>query len=424
LFLKQFRFISFTCFLILLLAGGLQICQAGGIYITQIATPGSVGTAGVSNVVNNIDASSVFTNPAGMTGLTRDEIVVGSQLVIPVNRFDSSVAEAGGSDGGNAGIVTPIPAFYGVKVLSDRWRVGFSLVAPLGGGLDYGKDFVGRYQATRSVLGGLGITPAVAFKITDKLSIGVGISALKTVLDLDVAVNQPLFFKDGQVNIDKIDDWSWQAHVGITYQLNDRTLLGCLYRSKSEIELEGDLSFKNIVIPPLNLTTSRLDKAKVDFDYAQVFQVGLRYDLTPNLHLFTDFDYETWSDFSNTRIGVSGGGFLATVQTFDRDFKDTWHLGVGLAYQKEKNIYACGTSYDSSPVNDSKRTADLPIDEQIKFSFAYGRVHTENLAFGFGLTYMYMGDGKIDQVAQRARYKGEFETNSLFFLSASLDYRF
>lgn len=52
--------------LMLLLTGGLQICQAGGIYITQIATPGSVGTAGVSNVVNNIDASSVFTNPAGM----------------------------------------------------------------------------------------------------------------------------------------------------------------------------------------------------------------------------------------------------------------------------------------------------------------------------------------------------------------------
>ena len=424
MFIKRGFFISFTCFLIILLAGSHDKIWAGALYITQIATPGSVGTAGVSNVVNDVDASSVFTNPAGMTGLTKDEILVGSQLVIPVNRFDSSIAEAGGSDGGNSGVVSPIPAFYGVKVLSDKWRVGFSLVAPLGGGLDYGKDFVGRYQATRSVLAGIGITPAVAYKITDKLSIGIGISALKTVLDLDVAVNQPLFFRDGQVNIDKIDDWSAQGHVGITYQVNDRALLGFLYRSKSEIELEGSLSFKNIVIPPLNETTSRLNKAEVDFDYAQVFQAGLRYDITPNLRLFTDFDYETWSDFSDTRIGVSGGGLLAKVQTFDRDFKDTWHIGAGLAYRKEKNIYACGTSYDSSPVSDSKRTADLPIDEQIKFSFAYGRVHTEKLAFGLGLTYMYMGDGEIDQVAQGARYKGEFETNSLFFLSASLDYRF
>ena len=424
MFSKKSILIFSSFFLIILFLGNRYQCWAGALYLTQIATPGSVGTAGVSNVVNDIDASSVFTNPAGMTGLTKDEILVGSQLIIPVNRFDSSIAEAGGSDGGNAGFVNFVPSFYGVKVLSDKWRVGFSLVAPLGGGLDYGKSFVGRYQATRSVLGGLGLTPAIAYKITDKLSIGVGISALKTVLDLDVAINQPLFFKDGQVNIDKIDDWSWQGHVGITYEISDKALLGLLYRSKSEIELEGSLSFKNIVIPPLNLTTSRLNRAEVDFDYAQVFQAGLRYDITPNLHLFTDFDYETWSDFSDTRIGVSGGGLLAIVQTFDRDFKDTWHIGAGLAYQKGKNIYACGTSYDSSPVNDSKRTADLPLDEQIKFSLAYARFHTEKIGFGFGFTYVYMGDGKIDQVAQGARYKGKFETNNLFFLSASLDYRF
>ena len=421
--IKQVSFIFSLCLIILLLTGGGYICQAGGIYITQIATPGSVGTAGVSNVVNNLDASSVFTNPAGMTGLSRDEIMTGSQLIIPEMRFDSSIAEAGGSDGGNAGFVNFVPSFFGVKVLSDRWRVGLSLVAPLGGGLDYGKSFVGRYQATRAVLGGTGITPAVAYKITDKLSIGVGVSALKTVLDMDVAVNQPLFFKDGQVNIDKIDDWSVQGHVGITYQLNDSALFGFLYRSKSEIELEGDLDFKNIRIPRLNETTSRLDKAEVDFDYAQVFQVGLRYKLTQKLWLFLDYDYETWSDFSNTRIGVSGG-LLATVKTFDRDFKDTWHAGVGLAYERGKDIYACGFSYDSSPVNDSNRTADLPLDEQIKVSLAYGRWYTPNLGLGLGVTYAYLGEGRIDQVAQGARYKGKFDTNYILFLSASLDYRF
>jgi long-chain fatty acid transport protein len=423
MFIKKVSLIFPACFLMLLLAGSRHICRAGALYITQIATPGSVGTAGVSNVVNNLDASSVFTNPAGMTGLTKDEIMVGSQLLIPELRFDSSIAEAGGSDGGNAGFVNFIPSFFGVKVLSDKWRVGFSLVAPLGGGLDYGKSFVGRYQATRSVLGGLGITPAVAYKVTDKLSIGVGVSALNTVFDMDVAVNQPLFLRDGQVNIDKIDDWSVQGHVGITYQLNESALLGFLYRSKSEIELEGDLDFKNIVIPKLNETTSSLDKAEVDFDYAQVFQVGLRYNLTQNLLLFTDFDYETWSDFSDNRIGVSGGG-IARVQTLDRDFKDTWHGGVGLAYTRGKDIYGCGFSYDTSPVNDSKRTGDLPLDKQVKVSLAYGRWQTPKLGLGFGFTYVYLGEGRIDQVAQGARYKGKFDTNYMLFLSASVDYRF
>ncbi|UCE64229.1 MAG: hypothetical protein JSU59_03555, partial [Nitrospirota bacterium] len=46
---------------------------AGGFYLPEIATPGSVGTAGVANVTNVDDASSAFTNPAGMTALEADE---------------------------------------------------------------------------------------------------------------------------------------------------------------------------------------------------------------------------------------------------------------------------------------------------------------------------------------------------------------
>jgi hypothetical protein len=75
-------------------------------------------------------------------------------------------------------------------------------------------------------------------------------------------------------------------------------------------------------------------------------------------------------------------------------------------------------------VNDSKRTGDLPLDKQVKVSIAYGRSQTPKLGLGFGLTYAYMGEGRIDQVAQGARYKGKFDTNYLLFLSASVDYRF
>ena len=32
-----------------------------------------------------------------------------------------------------------------------------------------------------------------------------------------------------------------------------------------------------------------------------------------------------------------------------------------------------GISYDSSPVDDDDRTIDLPLDEQLKLSAAYGR---------------------------------------------------
>ena len=123
-----------------------QTLSAGGLYISELASPASVGTAGVLNVVNNVEASSAYTNPAGMTGLKEDQTMIGLQLAIPETRFDSSIATGGGSDGGNAGEVAGIPGFFWVKGMTDKWKLGFSAVAPIGGGVDYGDDFVGRYQ--------------------------------------------------------------------------------------------------------------------------------------------------------------------------------------------------------------------------------------------------------------------------------------
>jgi hypothetical protein len=35
-----------------------------------------------------------------------------------------------------------------------------------------------------------------------------------------------------------------------------------------------------------------------------------------------------------------------------------------------------------------------------------------------------VGDGEVDQVAQGARFKGEFDTNWVFIIGANLQYRF
>ena len=165
---------------------------AGGIYLTELGTPISVGTAGVGNVTNTNGADSVFTNPAGMTGIKGDQSIAGSQAVLANIRFDpDSGSTAGGDDGGNAGAAAVIPSAFYVKDLENDWRIGISMTAQLGGGVDYGGDFVGRYSAQKSVLSGYGISPAVAYQVNNKLSVGAGISFLYTDLDLDISINKP-----------------------------------------------------------------------------------------------------------------------------------------------------------------------------------------------------------------------------------------
>jgi long-chain fatty acid transport protein len=390
----------------------------GGLYLSQLNSPLSLGTAGVNNVVNNKTADAAYTNPAGMTGIDRDTLMPGFQIIYPVVEFESDVAEAGGEDGGNAASIGAVPGFNAVKVLSDKFRLGLAISAPLGGGVDYGDKFVGRYSATRAILSGLGVTPSIGFKINDQVSVGIGVTAIYTIMDMDVAINRPGSLPDGKVSIDKIDDWSGQGIASLTLQVTDKAMLGFVYRTKSEVELEGKLDLKEV--PLINRISGGADTVQVDFDLAPVYAVGLAYDLTDSMRWILDFDYEEWSEFSDNFVSVQGND----LTVIERKWDDTWHVGTAMIKSYDgKEFVTAGIGYDSSPVDDEDRTADLPVDEQVKFGIAYGKLRGEGkVDYSIGLSYVWLGKGEIDQVAQGVRYAGEFDNN--YFVSIGGNVRF
>ncbi len=408
------RVISFS--LAVLLFQFSQSVFAAGLYISEIASPASVGTAGVFNVVNTIEASSAFTNPAGMTGLEGDQMLGGLQLAIPEVRFDSSIATAGGSDGGNAGETIVIPGFFWVKELTDQWKFGLSVIAPLGGGVDYGDNFVGRYQTTDASLQGIGISPSAGYKLNDKTSIGFGVTAHYQIFELGVAVNRPGPLSDGKVDIEDATDWGFQPFFGLTHQINDRLLLGFVYRGEFDMDLEGDLEFSNTG-PLLNILSSKVDEAALGLDYAEAYNLGFKYKYRDDLTLFFSVNYETWSDFSENRIDIQGGAVSATI---DRNWDDTWGIGFAFARKlSDDRAFTFGVAYDGSAVDDDDRTADLPVDEQFKFALGWVK-ETPNRKRSLGFTYIDLGDGKIDQTTQGVRFKGQFDDNYLIFLSGSI----
>ncbi len=405
---------------------------SGGLYLSEIGTPVSLGTAGVGNVVNDVSADAAFTNPAGMTGIRQDSMLAGIQVAIPSVRFDSDIAEAGGSDGGNSGNVAAIPSFFMVKKLANDFSVGFSLTAPLGGGVDYGDDFVGRYQAHKATLAGVGISTSAAYKVNDQWSVGVGVTALYSVMESETAIKQedlagnPL--PDGNLNMDKIDDWAPQYFAGLTFAPNNKTLIGLLYRSKADIKLEGDLKITNLSNPIASNIASNLDSVSADLTYAQLLSVGVRYQATDQLTLMMDADWEDWSELGKERISISGLPSGPIVQYADYKWKDTYHIGAAALYRLGggQKFIAAGLGYDSSPVDDKDRTFLLPMDEQLKFGLSYGRdkVPGSNFSYSVGTSFTWLGNGKVDQTSQGARTKGEFDTNLIVFIGGTFRYEF
>lgn len=394
--------------------------RAAGFYLAEVGSPTSLGTGGVANPTNTYHADSAWTNPAGMTGLEHDSMVAGMQLVVPKIEFDSSIATAGGDDGGNAGQTAVIPSFFYVRKLSDDIRFGISLVAPLGGGVDYGDDFVGRYQTSKATLAGVSIAPALAYKVTDRFSIGAGVSFIYTKFEQNIALNQGALVPgapDGKVRIEDATDLGYQPFLGMTYQLGDNTLLGVVYRAEADVDLEGNVNFRNLLIPK-----PAVKDVDISWDNPQWLEAGLRYELSEENYLFLNAGWQDWSEFGEKNEITLGGN----VTTLDRQWDDTWHAGIAFAHVRNQRGYSMGVSYESSPVDDDHRTFDLPVDEFYKLSASYlwKGVRFKRLDFSFGGTLYMVGDADIDVTAQGVRAAGKFDKNHVLFLGGTARYVF
>jgi long-chain fatty acid transport protein len=405
---------------------------AAGFYSPSIGTPGSLGTAGVANPTNTRGADAAWTNPAGMTGIDQQHLLSGFQLVLPSVKFNakdvrnnsvlpSFQGPVNGNNGGNAAEIAPIPSFFYVRPLNERLRVGFSSTAPLGGGVDYGSQFVGRYAVRDVTLAGVALTPSIAYRVTDRLSIGAGISAIYTTLDQSISIRQglPDPASDGRVKFEDLSDWGAQAILGLTYEFSDRLLLGLVYRSEMDTDLDGDVKYLGLRNP--ELASALPGDIKISWTNPQWLEAGLRFRLDDKTQLYANVGWQEWSKFSDNELRFSND----QVQVVDRNWDDTWHAGIAAArVLSPKSIASIGLAYESSPVKDKYRTLDFPVDEQWKLSAAYGWKHNDKLAFSFGATLSFVGDAALEQTAQRVTVRGDYDTNFIAVVGGTLRYDF
>jgi long-subunit fatty acid transport protein len=116
----------------------------------------------VANVTNVDDASSAFTNPAGMTYRENDEVLAGMEVLIPLTNSTLISPQWAVVTAATPAILLSSRVFLW-KGLNENLKLGFSVAAVAGGGLDYGENFVGRYQAYKAALQTVGAGPSLGY---------------------------------------------------------------------------------------------------------------------------------------------------------------------------------------------------------------------------------------------------------------------
>ena len=319
---------------------------AGSPYQPEIGTASSNGTAGAANPTNVFDASALRTNPAGLARLQEPEsLFVGGQILSGVMRFDADIATAGGDEGGNVAPLEVIPAVFYGREIGSRWHLGAGLAPAYGLSAEYGDSFVGRYQTVTTRLSGAGVYFSSGYELNEEWALGLSLGAIYTTLELSRAVSNtpsnPNPATDGKVTFDDIDDWSPQATLGILYTPKDSPwTVGLVYRSKTAVDLKGDLEAKNLPFPS--------GRAEVSFDMPEANELGLAYQYTEKLEVFVQADYQLWSQFSDYTVNIGAG-----TDAYDRGWRDSYRVALGAQFEltPQKAIFV-GTSYDMSPVTD------------------------------------------------------------------------
>jgi long-chain fatty acid transport protein len=138
--------------------------------------------------------------------------------------------------------------------------------------------------------------PRSPTKLNDRFSVGAGVSIIYTKFEQNIMLNQAAVAgpgtPDGKVKIENATDWGYQPFLGLTARLTDRALLGLVYRAKANVNLKGDLNFRNLIIPQ-----PAVNDIDINWDNPQWLEAGLRCRLSEDNHLFLNGGWQDWSEF-------------------------------------------------------------------------------------------------------------------------------
>jgi long-chain fatty acid transport protein len=393
----------------LVLAGCTHLVHAAGFALIEQNASG-LGNAYAGQAAAATDASTIFFNPAGMTMLPDRQLVVVGHLIKPQAEFSGTVSPSfiGGGDGGDAGGLAFVPnAYFAARVTPDV-VLGVGMNAPFGLKTEYDSTWKGRTQAIKSEVKTINVNPSIAWKASDSLSLGAGVSIQYIEATLTNAASTGVPPVVGTV---EGDDYGWGFNLGALWELNEATRIGVAYRSEIESTLEGDLSFN--VLPTVIPVTA-------DVTLPDSASVSLFHKLSAQWELLADVTWMGWSDFEELRIVRAVGTPLVTPENWDDSFR--YSLGANY-HHSEKLTLRGGVAFDETPVSDAYRTARIPDEDRTWIAFGAQYRLSDRSALDFGYAHLFVKDADIDKLEGPVRLTGTYDS-SVDILSAQYTHSF
>jgi long-chain fatty acid transport protein len=433
------------------------IATAGGFSLIEHGASG-LGNAYAGAAAVSADTSTVWFNPAGMSQIDgRQTSVALHILTTDTNWTDQGTtlgaalgrSPSSGPDTANPGATSVLPNFYYVAPISDQWSYGLSIGAPYGSSTEYDRDWKGRYSTVKSGVSVIDINPAVSYKVSDKVSLGFGVSLQRLSAELESAVDSGAtclglaasaltsFTAADCVNVGLTpgvqandgygsitgDSSTFGFNMGALFTPKKGVKIGVSYRHSTSHELDGDVDFdvnaalqavldSNTVAPGQGLTQGIFN------------DVGAKAEV----ELLADFTWTGWSSFKELRVTYDNPVQPDTLSV--QAWEDVIRLSAGVNYKlNNKLTLRTGMAFDEEAIPSAqRRTARIPGNDRTWLSFGAGYKVNKNLSFDVGYAHLFLDETPIDNINPESlgtalEIRGEFEP-SVDILSAQVNWAF
>ncbi len=437
-------------------AAATSTALAAGFQLTEQSSLG-LGRAYAGAGIVGDDLSAVHYNPAGMTLLEGTRFQAGTTWIALNADFNS---DSGDADENGRLKGQMIPAGYVTHQVNDKVWLGFAMTVPFGMGTEYDRNWKYGNRGTSAKIYTFDMNPNIAYKVSDFISVGAGVSVQYAKAKLGMNIGQPgASLLHGKV---EADSWDWGYNLGIMLSPSDKLRFGLSYRSAIKHEADGDVKLSNVNANVLNgmfgnqlgenagLIARLLDGQTVGTSATlktpDTVMLTATWETTEKLRLSGLIRWANWSNFddltlendipsgigaiagNSPSLGAAVAGLSGKLKevSIENKWQDTWLLSVGADYRiNDAFTIRGGLAYETSPIDDqSTRMAVIPDTDRVWFSLGASWYPTNDLQFDVGATYL-MGVGDKDLYSDVDGYKvGEYDSLDAYLLGVQMQYRF
>jgi len=428
--MERSRLISLICSLALaaVFAGGSA--HAGGIMLYEFGS-NDVGLAAAGYAARAQDAATVFTNPAGMSRLEKSQVLGGVQGLYGNLHFaPNAMTTTAGGDGGNALGWLPGGSLFVVQKINQDWSVGFGMLSYFGLSTKYDDNWVGRYYTQKGTLIGMTLTPAVSYRVSEKLSLGAGLNIMYGYLDTQLAINNIGSARpDGQLKLND-NRWGYGANLGILVEPWKGTRFGLTYLSEVKLDFSTQPQFSGLgpvletVLRNRGLLTGSID---MNMKVPQMVMFSGYHDLNSQWAIMGNVGWQNWSQFGKVDLQINSND--PTSLTVNNNYNDTWHVALGAQYRPAVESpwsFSAGVAYDSSAVDDDKRTVTVPMGQAWRFGLGAQYAFSQALSVGAAYELAWGANMPVDQNRGplAGHLAGSYNNTSFNFFALNLSWKY